>query len=158
MADIEQLYKDHYGFIYKFLISLCHNESVAEELTQETFFRAYINIKQLRMDNKAVVWLCQIARNLYYAWYNEQKKLLPLEDQAINCADSDITEAAEIKALSAQAMNCLLHLETPYREVFELCVFGEVSLKEISRLYGKSESWARVTFYRAKQKIVERMK
>lgn len=157
VADIEQLYRDHYGFIYKFLISLCRNESVAEELTQETFFRAYINIKRLRMDNKAVVWLCQIARNLYYAWYNEQKKLLPLEDQAVHCAVSDMAETVKIKALSAQAMDCLLRLEAPYREVFELYVFGEMSLKEISQLYGKSESWARVTFYRAKQKIAERM-
>ncbi len=158
MADFEQLYRDHYGFIFKFLMSLCHNESLAEEITQETFFRAYINIKRLRSDRKAVVWLCQIARNLYFAWYNEQKKMLPLEEQTMIQTVSDIAETAEIKALSAQAMDCLSGLDSPYREVFELGVFGGVSLKEISRLYGKSESWARVTFYRAKQKIMERMK
>lgn len=158
MADIEQLYRDHYGFIHKFLISLCQNESLAEELTQETFFRAYINIKRLRTDSKAAVWLCQIAKNLYYAWYNEQKKLLPLEDQTGSCAAPDMAEAAEIRALSKQAMDCLYSLDQPYREVFELCVFGELPLKDISKLYGKSESWARVTFYRAKQKIMERMK
>ncbi len=158
MADFEQLYRDHYGFIFKFLMSLCHNESLAEEITQETFFRAYINIKRLRSDRKAVVWLCQIARNLYFAWYNEQKKMLPLEEQTVVQTVSDIAETAEIKALSAQAMDCLSGLDSTYREVFELGVFGGVSLKEISRLYGKSESWARVTFYRAKQKIMERMK
>ena len=157
MADIERLYKEHYGFIYKFLISLSHNKSVAEELAQETFFRAYMNIKKLRKDNKAAVWLCQIAKNLYFAWYNEQKKLLPLEEQEEICMVQNVEEEVAIKELSSQAMSCLSHIKEPYREVFELHVLGAVSLKEISHLYGKSESWARVTFYRAKQKLIERM-
>lgn len=154
---MEQLYRAHYGFIYKFLLSLCRDASLAEELTQETFFRAYINLRRLRKENSAAVWLCSIARNLYYAWYNEHKKLLPL-DAGTEAAAPDMAEAVETKALSAQAMECLLQLEPPYREVFELYVFGGVPLGEISQLFGKSESWARVTFYRAKQQIMERMK
>lgn len=156
MADFEQLWREHYGAIYKFLVSLCRDPGAAEELTQETFFRAYINMGRLRHDAAAVVWLYRIARNAYYAWYKERKKLLPLDTQP-DAAVPDVAEAAENKALSSQAMQILSGMEEPYRAVFSLHIFGEVPLKEISRLYGKSESWARVTFYRAKQKIMERM-
>ena len=69
-----------------------------------------------------------------------------------------MAEVVENKALSAQAMDYLSQLDSPYREVFELSVFAGMPMKQISKLWGKSESWARVTFYRAKQKIAERMK
>ena len=157
MADIEKLYKMHYGFIFKYLMSLSHNESVAEELTQETFFRAYINITKLRKEEKAAVWLCQIAKNLYFSWCREQKRYQPMEEQTELTSTFDLTDTVEVKMLTRQAMAVLNGLEEPYREVFQLAVLAEVSLKEISQLFGKSESWARVTLFRAKQKIIERM-
>ena len=158
MADIGKLYRDHYAVIFKFLMGLSRNENVAEELTQETFFRAYINIRQLRQEERAAVWLCRIARNLYYAWYREQKKLLPLNGEDLPSQEEDMAETEQTRALSAQAMEYLSQLDSPYREVFELSVFAGMPMKQISKLWGKSESWARVTFYRAKQKIAERMK
>ncbi|MBE6924938.1 MAG: RNA polymerase sigma factor [Ruminococcaceae bacterium] len=157
MADIEKLYKMHYGFIFKYLMSLSHNEGVAEELTQETFFRAYINITKLRKEEKAAVWLCQIAKNLYFSWCREQKRYQPMEEQTELTSTFDLTDTVEVKMLTRQAMAVLNGLEEPYREVFQLAVLAEVSLKEISQLFGKSESWARVTLFRAKQKIIERM-
>ncbi len=156
MIDFEDMYARHYGFIQKYLLSLCHNPNVSEELTQETFFRAYINLKSLRQEHKAAAWLCQIAKNLFFAWYREQNRFSPLEDAQLP-SRFDMARAAEIQELSAQAAACLVGLQSPYREVFQLHVLGEVSLPEISRLYGKSESWARVTFFRARQKILERM-
>ncbi|MBQ3215941.1 MAG: RNA polymerase sigma factor [Oscillospiraceae bacterium] len=157
MADIEKLYKMHYGFIFKYLMSLSHNEGVAEELTQETFFRAYINITKLRKEEKAAVWLCQIAKNLYFSWCREQKRYQPMEEQTELTSSFDLSDTVEVKMLTRQAMAVLNGLEEPYREVFQLAVLAEVSLKEISQLFGKSESWARVTLFRAKQKIIERM-
>ena len=157
MADIEKLYKLHYGFIFKYLMSLSHDQDVAEELTQETFFRAYINITRLRKEEKAAVWLCQIAKNLYFSWCREQKRFQPMEEQMELISSFDLSDTVEVKLLSRQVMGVLERLEEPYREVFQLAVLGEVSLKDISLLYGKSESWARVTLFRAKQKIMERM-
>ena len=154
MARIEALFQAHYGLIFKFLMSLCHEESLAEELTQETFFRAYINLAQLKDDAKAVSWLCSIARNLYFAEFRRRGRLTSLEDGAYA---ADGAERTEEKCLAEEVLRCVLKLEEPYREVFLLAVMGEVPLKEISRLFGKSESWARVTFYRAKQKVQERM-
>lgn len=158
MADFEKIYKENFDFIYRYLLKLSGNGSVAEELTQETFFKAYINISKLRNENKVSVWLCQIAKNNYYAYYNEQKKLGQLAETEILSDETAIENLFEQKELSKKAFNCLHSLDEPYKEVFMLSVFGQLSLADISKIFNKSESWARVTFYRAKQKLSERMK
>ena len=158
MTDFEKIYTENTDFIYKYLLKLCGNSSVAEELTQETFFRAYMNFKNLRNKSKAPVWLCQIAKNTYFAWYNEQKKQSSFDESDDVKDDFSIESFFEKKELTEKAFECLHSLEEPYKEVFMLSDFGQLSLKEISRLFGKSESWARVTFYRAKQKLAERMR
>lgn len=158
MTEFERLFNENKTFIFKYLMKMSRDASLSEELTQETFFRAYMNYSSLRNKDKASVWLCQIAKNTYFAWYNEQKKKDSIEDfEALS--DGISTEAAfEQKELSKTAMQCLNGLEEPYKEVFMLSVFGGLSLKEISLSFNKSESWARVTFYRAKQKLSERMR
>lgn len=158
MLDFEKVFRDNQGFIYRYLIKLCGNESLAEELTQETFFRAYMNLTGLRKEEKVSVWLCQIARNTYFAWYNEQKKLQPMDDLEIGDSNPDMADIFAEQELSQRAYTCLHQMEEPYKEVFMLYVFGCLSLKKFSSLFGKSESWARVTFYRAKQKLLEGMK
>lgn len=160
MLDFEKLYIDNREFVYKFLYKLCRSESTAEELTQETFFRAYMNISSLRHEEAVSVWLCQIAKNTYFAWYNEEKRLRSF-DETINAEAVDTsadTESTVIKnELSSIASYCLSRLDEPYRTVFTLAALWELPLSEISRRYGKSESWARVTFYRAKQKLISMM-
>lgn len=158
MLDFEKIFRENQDFIYRYLLKLCSNASLAEELTQETFFRAYMNLTGLRKEEKVTVWLCQIAKNTYFAWYNEQKKLQPLEETEIQDTVPDLADIFTQRELSSAAYACLHKMDEPYKEVFMLCVFGGLSLKEISGLFGKSESWARVTFYRAKQKMMEGMK
>ena len=157
VTDFEKLFTDNQGFIFKYLIKLCRDVSLAEELTQETFFRAYVNIKQLADESKAPTWLCRIAKNTYFAWYNKNKRLCPLENAEIPDDTAHIEEQILENELSSDALNCLKLMEEPYKEVFMLYVFGQVPLKEISLMFGKSESWARVTFYRSKQKLREMM-
>lgn len=158
MTDFENIFRENSGFIYKYLLKLCRNKSLAEELTQETFFRAYMNISQVKNKDKIPLWLCQIAKNSYFSWYNQNKKLLPMEE-ARNIADtSEIEELFSENELTEEAFRCLHELEEPYKEVFMLRVLGQVSLKDISKIFGKSESWARVTFYRGKQKLIEKLR
>ena len=158
MVDFEKVFRENQGFIYRYLMKLCANESLAEELTQETFFRAYMNLTGLRKEEKVGVWLCQIARNTYFAWYNEQKKFQSSDDVEISDNSPDLADIFVEQDLSQKAYLCLHQMDEPYKEVFMLNVFGGLSLKDISNLFGKSESWARVTFYRAKQKLLEGMK
>ncbi len=158
MSDFEKIYHDNKDFIFKFLLKMTGNPSLSEELADETFFRAYMNFGGLRNKDMAPSWLCTIARNTYYSWWNEQKKLLPLDDAAETESSEDIEETFVQKELSHTAMAELGKLDEPYREVFMLAVFGGLSMKEISELFGKSESFARVTYYRARQKLAERLR
>ena len=157
MADFEELFSENYAFILKYLTKLCRDPSLAEELTQETFFRAYMNLSQLRDRDKAPVWLCQIAKNSYYAWYNASKKTEELDEELVSDTP-DLAESLIRKELSAEAFSRLHELEEPYKEVFLLHVFANLSLKEISTLFGKSESWTRVTFFRARKKLKEKLR
>lgn len=155
MLDFEMVFRDNNQFIFRFLMKLCGDVSLAEELTQETFFRAYMNMSALRNEEKVAVWLCQIAKNTYFAWFNEQKRKQPISQLTPTDSTPDIAELFEEKELAGRAFSILHALEDPYKEVFMLSVFGGLSLKDISSMFGKSESWARVTYYRAKQKIME---
>ena len=158
MTEFEKLFNDNREFIFKYLMKMTRDVSLAEELTQETFFRAYMNYASLRNKEKASSWLCKIAQNSYHAWYNEQKKYNSIDNIEIISYENDPAEAFVQKELSQKALICLHELEEPYKEVFMLSVFGGFSLKDISLTFGKSESWARVTFYRAKQKLSESMR
>lgn len=158
MTEFEKLFNENREFIFKYLMKMTRDDSLAEELTQETFFRAYMNYASLRSKEKVSVWLCQIAKNTYYAWYNEQKKKDSFDNLETISDGENIEEAFVQKELSKKALLCLHELEEPYKEVFMLSVFGGFSLKDISSIFGKSESWARVTFYRAKQKLLEGMR
>ena len=155
MTDFETVFRENNKFVFRFLMKLCADASLAEELTQETFFRAYMNLSGLRDETKVSSWLCQIAKNTYYSRFQKQKRELPLEGRSADAATPDIAALFEEKELADTAFSCLHALDEPYKEVFLLFVFGGLSLKEISTLFGKSESWARVTFYRAKQKMMK---
>ena len=154
MLDFDMVFRRNSGFVFRFLMKLCGDVSLAEELTQETFFRAYMNLSSLRNEEKVAVWLCQIAKNTYFAWFNQQKKHVALQTLPID-STPDIAELFEEKELAGRAFSVLHDLEEPYKEVFMISVFGGLSLKDISAMFGKSESWTRVTYYRAKQKIME---
>ena len=155
MLDFDRVFRENSPFIFRFLMKLCGDVSLAEELTQETFFRAYINLSALRDEEKASAWLCRIAKNTYFAWFNEQKRRRPMTEKLAIDSTPDVAELFEEKELAGRAFSVLHALEEPYKEVFMLSVFGGLSLKDISAMFGKSESWARVTYYRAKQKIME---
>ena len=155
MAEFEKVFCENRELVYRYLLRLCRSADIAEELTQETFFRAYINFAGIRDKERCSTWLCQTAKNCYYGWYNSRKRLAPLEEAASSVPGPE--EQTERKALAEEAAKALSDLGEPYSSVFRLAAIAEVPLKEISRKYGKSESWARVTYYRARQMLTERI-
>ena len=159
MDDFEKIYQEHGKTIYSFLFSLSHNEHLSEELTQETMFRAILNYSSFRGDCKLSVWLCQIAKNLYYEWYNKNKKSLSLDETFVSYEDAkDFSLDLADKETAQDILQQLHTLDEPYKEVFMLHALGDVSLKDISRLFQKSDSWARVIYYRAKNMIIAKLK
>ena len=158
MTEFEVAFEANKEFVFKFLLKLTNDIMLAEELTQETFFRAYMNYNSLKDKEKITTWLCQIAKNTYFAWYNENKRIAPYDAVENYVGDDNVEDLFVRQEQVKEALSKLHTLEEPYKEVFMLSVFGGFALKEISSIFGKSESWARVTFYRAKQKLLERMK
>ena len=151
--DFEQIYRLYFRDVYAFMLSLSRNETIAEEITQETFYKALQNIEQYKGTCKMNVWLCQIAKNTYFTQLEKQKRLQPeLPEQQ----DDKFVEQQFLQKENAFYLHQLLHrLDEPYKEVFTLRIFGELPFAQISQLFGKTESWARVTFHRAKQKIIQ---
>ncbi|WP_106769679.1 RNA polymerase sigma factor [Paenibacillus faecalis] len=152
MTDLQHIYDKYFHEVYLFVLSLSRDEHIAEEITQETFFKALKSIHSFNGSSKLSVWLCQIAKNTYFSYLDKQKRYTPHHsyDQA---SDQDI-EKQVINKTEAFRIHKLVHeLQEPYKEIFMLRVFGELSFYQISQIFGKTESWARVTFHRAKQKV-----
>lgn len=161
MDDIETAYTQHAKDVYRYLFSLTHNEDLAEELTQETFFCAMRTMSNYDGTCKVSVWLCQIGKHLWYQWLAKHSrwKQVELTDEI---AGSESPEKSVLLHMEKAALYKAIHsLSEPMREVVHMRLTGEFSFAEIGEILGKNESWARTTFYRAKQKImieVERLK
>ncbi len=157
MKDFEKIYSEYFDTVFHYTLSLCKDETWAEELTQEAFFKALKSIGTFRGECKLSVWLCQIAKNSFFTEAKRRKRQAdyPLE----MVPDRERIEQKLFNKETAFEIHKLLHqLEEPYKEVFWMRTFGELSFAEIGRLWRKSESWARVTYHRAKLKIREGVK
>lgn len=154
-TDFDLLYKTYYMQVYSFAMALSGRQDLSEEIVQKTFFRAMTATKKYRGDSSELTWLCAIAKNLLADELRRQKKLCELDDEKVS--DHSIESAFENEDSAFRIHQVLHDLEEPYKEVFQLRVFGELSFQKIGRLFGKTENWARVTYHRARLKIQERM-
>ncbi|MDO5602026.1 MAG: RNA polymerase sigma factor [Oscillospiraceae bacterium] len=154
-TDFERLYNTCYMQVYTYAAALSGSRDQAEELTQKTFFKAMTTGSAYRGGCAESTWLCAIAKNLFFDECRREKKRAELPPAA---ESGDNMEAALEEEDAAFHLHQLLHeLEEPYKEVFQLRVFGELSFAKIAALFGKTENWARVTYYRARLKLQERM-
>lgn len=155
MTEFEEIYSKYFKDVYRYTLGLSKNKSIAEDITQETFFKALKNIGGFKGNCKMSVWLCQIAKNTYFSYLKKQKTY-PLEgfdnalEDSVDCEQKVISDGSEIQKL-------INDLEEPYKEVFTLRFFGELSFFKIGGLFGKTESWARVTYHRARAKLKEEL-
>lgn len=158
MADFKEVYKLYFRDVYHYTYSLCRNASMAEEITQETFFKALNGLDSFDGRCKVLVWLCQIAKNTYLSICRKEKHLDYDIDTVSLISDHNI-EDNYLSRESAFEIHKVLHrLQEPYKEVFFLRTFGELSYAQIAELFSKTETWARVTYHRAKLKIQEELK
>ena len=156
MTEFEQIYREHFDTVYRFLMRLCRDAPLAEELAQETFFRAMQSLNKFDGRCRVDVWLCQIARNAYYSHCRRQKDKKHLLPEIDSGQDMQNTILDQEQAMIIYAH--LHELNEPYKEVFMLRLFGELEYSQIAKLFGKTESWARVTYHRAKMKLMESVK
>lgn len=157
MQNIEEIYKKHSNTVYKYLFCLTGNEDTSEDLTQETFAIAVKEIHKFKGDCKVSVWLCQIAKHL---WYKELKKKsrkdISMEDISEEILSVETTEDVIISnEEKLKLFKDMQILDEKTREVMYLRMIGNLNYIEIGEILGKTPNWARVTFYRGKQKIRE---
>lgn len=156
MENFDRIYSEYYSEVYKFVLTLCQNHTLAEEITQESFFKALKSIDSFNGNCKLSTWLCKIAKNTYYSYAKKHNRQVdyPLD---ILLSDENIEEQFADKETAYTIHKVLHKLNEPYKEVFWLRIFGELSFAQIGALFEKTENWARVTYYRAKIMIKEEL-
>lgn len=155
-VDFEKLYQTYYMEVFSYAMTLVKNAGQAEEITQEVFFKALKTENKYSGKSSELTWLCAIVKNLCMDIFRKQSRFLELNEEI--ASDESIERMVEDKATTLQIHQILHKLEEPYKEVFSLRVFGELAFAQIGQIFGKTESWARVTYHRARLKIQESMK
>lgn len=158
MTELEEIYNNYFKDVYFFIYSLSKDKHIAEDLTSETFLKAVKSIESFRGNCDIKVWLFQIAKNSYYSYIRKHKKLIELDSVPEKKDDFDIEKSVFSSEESMKIHEILHNLSEPYKEVFSLRVFGELSFRQIGSLFGKTDNWACVTFHRARNKIREEMR
>lgn len=149
-SDIEDVFRSYSKVVYRYLLSLCHDPVLSEDLTQDTFLKAMLNIDQYRGESSLNTWLCSIARRCFIDWTRKSGDLF--QQQLDKNLPEKTKEMRDLDLLS------LIHkLPEPYREILYLRLFGSLSFREIGQILERSENWARVMFYRGKEKLKEEL-
>lgn len=153
MEDYQEIYSLYFQDVYKYVLALSRDPSLAEEITQEAFFKALKSLDFFQGQCKLYVWLCQIAKNTYLSYLKKHKE--PEKEETLTSSLEEMMLDKESAFLIHQALH---NLPEPYKEVFSLRVLGELSFQQIGLLFGKTENWARVTYHRARLRIKEELK
>ncbi len=157
MQDMDQIYRKYSEVVYKYIFCLTQNEEISEEIVQETFLVAVKNIKQFRGNCKITTWLCQIAKFIWYKEIRKKHKEIPLEqiENTIlieNSMEDNVYENEEKMILLKEIQK----LDEETKNVMYLRILGNLEYNEIADIMNKTPNWARVTFFRGKEKIKER--
>jgi len=158
MDDFENIYRTYFKDIYLYIRRLSNNETIAEDITSETFYKAIVNIDKFRQDCDIRVWLCQIAKNTYYSYLKKHKKIQDNYEWDNIVDDDSYIEKKLNQKDDLEMIHQILHtIEEPYKEVFMLRIFADLSFKQIGSIFKKSDNWACVTYHRARKMIRNRL-
>lgn len=153
MEDMSEVYRRHARTVYKFLLSQTHDPGLAEELTQETFYQAVRSADRFDGRCKVSVWLCQIAKHLWYQHLRKRGRESPLPEEIPEAPAPSAEEGLLEREGRLELLRLIHGLPQEPREVVYLRAFGGLSFREIGDVCGRTETWARVTFYRTKEKL-----
>lgn len=158
MTKLEEIYERYFKDVYLFVYSLSKDQHVAEDITSVTFLKVMDSLDSFKGESDLKVWIFQIAKNSYYSYLRKNNRAIPTEEFNKETDGTTIEKKILDKSESMRIHKILHQLPEPYKEVFTLRIFGELSYKEIGEVFGKTDNWACVTFYRSKKKINEKMR
>lgn len=157
VTQIEDIYNKYFKDVFLYVYSLSGDKHIAEDITSETFMKALTSLDSFRGDSDIRVWLCQIAKNSYYSYLGKKKNFVDLESLPESASKDNVEQEITTSQASMKVHEIIQNLKEPYKKVFTLRVFGELSFKQIGKLYAKSDNWACVTYHRAREKIKTRL-
>ena len=157
LHDLDALYRQNADTVFRWLSVKTGSDDLAEELTQETFYQAVKSIDRYDGSSRITSWLCGIAQNVLYAHLRaRQKDPLPLEDvpeQPVVSTEDLVVTRDETRAI----LEAIRELPDPGGEIMRMRIFGGLSFKQIGAILGRTEVWARVNYYRAKQSVIKEL-
>ncbi len=157
--EFERIYRDHYRRIYLFLYKLCRNAETAEDLTQETFYQAYISLGKYNGQCELFTWLASIAKNLFFKYLRSTTKESMIIDLYVTDLEAPLSDEPGYRLVKEveieDVRRAIDSMPKKYSEVLVLRIYGELPYEEIARKLGISVNSAKVIFYRAKQFIKE---
>ena len=157
MTEFESIYRDYFRDVELYLRAITRDESLAEELTEQVFFQALKALPQFRGDCDIRTWLCAMARNCYLSHLRKTKPTEDITEVQIPDPRKPLEDQIADRQ-QAMVIHRVLHdLPEPYKEVFSLRVFGQLSFEDIGSIFGRTADWACVTYHRARQKIRDKM-
>ena len=148
---MEELYQQYVQIVYRFLMSACRDSRLAEDLTQETFLRAWESLERFDHSCRISTWLCQIAKHVLYQHWEKDGRERPAEPDLQIPAPEDTESQALRRVELAEVLEAFWALGPDMRQVVSLRAMEGLPYKEIGEIMGKSENWARVTYFRAKE-------
>lgn len=160
MQDMDKIYEKYCEIIYKYVFCLTGNEDTTEEIVQETFLVAVKNINKFRGECKISTWLCQISK---YIWYKKLKKQKPKKEISLDIVqntlfvEETIEENLYNKERKIQLFKKIQNFDEDTKNVMYLRIFGNFEYNEIAEIMNKTSNWARVVFFRGKQKLKEEL-
>ncbi|WP_346344930.1 sigma-70 family RNA polymerase sigma factor [Clostridium sp. MCC353] len=156
VQDMDRIYREYAHMVYKYLLVKTRDSGWAEELTQETFYRAVYSLENYNGECKVSTWLCQIAKHVWMQDLEKRKKHRTEElTENMEWKTAGMDEQLLYSEQKMTVMKALHGMKEPAREVMYLRIFGELSFKEIGEVMGRSETWARVTFYRGRKGLMK---
>lgn len=161
MQNIEEMYEKYSKIIYKYIFCLTKNHELSEEIVQDTFLVAVKNIDKFEGNSKLSTWLCAIAKNIYYKKLKKDKKITNISIEEINnelISESFIEDIICEKENKLEIIKNIQELDNETRNVMYLRIYAELNYEEIAEVLGKTSSWARVVFFRGKEKLLKKEK
>nr|WP_220127234.1 sigma-70 family RNA polymerase sigma factor [Halobacillus locisalis] len=154
---MDDIYHTYFKDVFLYVYSLSGDQHIAEDITSETFMKALTSLDSFKGNSDIRVWLCQIAKNSYYSYLRKKKSFVDLESVPEPASGDNVEQEIATSEASVKVHEMIQNLKEPYNKVFTLRLFGELSFKQIGKLFGKSDNWACVTYHRAREKVKARM-
>ncbi len=159
--EFEAIYKEYFSRTFAFLYKLTENRDLAEELTQETFYQAFVSFHRFRGDSDIFTWLASIAKHTYYRYLRKNKHFVSTSDPELladiyaGMTSEHLEDAVERQLLLESTRKAAAALPDKYRDVTILRIYADMSYAEIGKALHISENSARVIYHRAKKMILE---